>query len=221
MTLRMILQLIAFVAQEEDKTRVTEWINKNIVIIVDPRSRHSLHPLSEGVFYAYNLCHLAVKNSSRQVVQFLIDHCGADLSCNCLQVIAQNESEADLEPSDSLFSMILNTFHDPVEFLKELLNSGVEQRFEEGSQSRKTFTFGKTKRYFNVFFCKCLINHLIADFSVLCPPSSSFNDQPSNAQQMNVLNTIVNSSDDLHCVQYELLKHPLVGGCVVKHVFKG
>lgn len=32
---------------------------------------------------------------------------------------------------------------------------------------------------------------------------------------MNVLNAIVHSSDDLHCVQYELLKHPLVGGIFI------
>lgn len=134
-----------------DKARVTEWINKNIVIFTDPRTKAHNHsiirspiPLSDavGVFYAYNLCHLAAKNNCRDVVQFLIVHCGADLSCNSLQILAQDASEADVESSDSVFSMILNTFHEPVEFLKELLNSGVAQRYEEGSQSRKTFTFG-------------------------------------------------------------------------------
>lgn len=57
--------------------------------------------------------------------------------------MADSETEADLEPSDSVFCMILNTFHSPVEFLKEVLNSGVAQSYEDGSQSTKTFTFGE------------------------------------------------------------------------------
>lgn len=57
-----------------------------------------------------------------------------------------------------------------------------------------------------------LIGRLITDFAVLCPPLWSPGNNESDSKQMNVLNAIVNSSDDLHCAQYELLKHPLIGG---------
>lgn len=125
--------------QIEDKTLVTEWINKNVVV-VNTRSRNN-HRM-DGVFFANNLCHLAAKNNSRGIVKFLVCHCGADLSSNCLQIVADGDSDADIEPSDSLFTVILNSFHEPVEFLKELLKSGVAQSNEDGTQLRKTFTFG-------------------------------------------------------------------------------
>lgn len=146
-----LFQLIAFVSQEEDKSRVTQWINKNIVIISDTNKTHQRgllsspglpEPAGEGVFYAHSLCQLAVKYNYRDLVQFLIVHCGADLSSSCLQIIAQDKSDADIEPTDAMFTMVLNTFHEPVEFLKVVLNSGVTQKYEDSSQSRKTFTFG-------------------------------------------------------------------------------
>lgn len=57
-----------------------------------------------------------------------------------------------------------------------------------------------------------LIKRLIADFSLLCPPRPVSDNKRNNAiKQMNVLNVIVNSSGDLHCAQFELLKHPLIG----------
>lgn len=212
--------------QVEDKARVTEWINKNVVILSDSRNQQPFRrlrsadcgpPTGEGVFYAYSLCHLAAKSNCREVVQFLIVHCGADLSNRNLQIDAHSQSDADLEPADSIFTTILSTFHAPVEFLKEVLNSGVAQSFEDSSsQSRKTFAFGELDAEIYLLLAHVLIRRLIADFAVLCPSSSpaclwSVNRENDGAQQMNVLNAIVNSSDDLHCAQYELLKHPLIG----------
>lgn len=161
----LILQLIAYLVQVKDKALVTEWINKNIVTIHPPqhddhqeqqqklfqRRRRStiVKQLSadEGVFYANNLCHLATKNNLREVVHFMVVHCGGDLSKKCMKVEVNSDSNADLEPSDSLFSMIMSTFNGPVEFLKDVLNSGVQLSYEDGSQLRKTFQFGALFEY--------------------------------------------------------------------------
>lgn len=122
----------------ENKSHVTDIINKNILIPVD----HYL-PRRGGVFFAYNLCQMAVRNQLPEMVRFLIVHCGADLSAQCVQIDADGDQDARLESSETTFDMILTTLHEPVLFLRTLLDTGLRTDFEDGNQSRKTFTFGE------------------------------------------------------------------------------
>lgn len=99
--------------------------------------------LRAGVFQGLNLCQRAVKNYSREVVKYLIGKCGADLSVNSVQITVENdENDYDIEDCYSCFTMILNEFHDPVEFLRDLFNDAVSQNTTNPSLG-KTFTFGE------------------------------------------------------------------------------
>lgn len=80
------------------------------------------------------------------MVRFLLVNCEADLSAPSLHIRAESAMEADVEHSETLFTMMLNTFYDPVQFLGQILNTGVRQGNEDGSQSSKTFTFGELGR---------------------------------------------------------------------------
>lgn len=132
------LKLAAVLQGEEDKDQITEWINKNVLVSTNTTP-------GSGDYFAFNLCHRAAKYNM-EMVRFLLENCGADLSVSSLQIRADSAMEADVEPSESLFTMILNTFHEPVQFLSQILNTGVRQGNEDCCQSNKTFTFGELGR---------------------------------------------------------------------------
>lgn len=91
----------------------------------------------------------------------------------------------------TVFSLILIHFREPIEFLRGFLDDSINCE-DKGNDYEFEL-----------------------DFSVLCPNTNDkwttdyIDEVP--IQQMMVLNSILNSTDDIHSEQYELLKHPLIG----------
>lgn len=92
---------------------------------------------------------------------------------------------------DTAFSLIIIHFREPIVFLKGVLDDSI------------TFEDNENDYEFKL------------DFSMLCP---SMNNrwttnyvEKNDVQQMSVLNSILNSTDDIHSEQYDLLNHPLIG----------
>lgn len=96
---------------------------------------------------------------------------------------------------DTAFTLIIMHFREPIVFLKGVLDDSITCEDKENDYE------------FNL------------DFSMLCP---SMNNrwttnyvEKNDVQQMSVLNSILNSTDDIHSEQYDLLNHPLIGKALV------
>lgn len=92
---------------------------------------------------------------------------------------------------DTAFSLIIMHFREPIVFLKGVLDDSITFEDKENDYEFKL------------------------DFTILCPSlknrwTTNYVEK-NNVRQMSVLNSILNSTDDIHSEQYDLLNHPLIG----------
>ncbi|XP_055851571.1 transient receptor potential channel pyrexia-like [Episyrphus balteatus] len=134
---------------------------------------------------ALNLCHLAVLNDCKEILEELLRH-GGDLSRKTVGVTISENQKYFLE-KDSVIDLIIRRFNEPVEYFKDLFDKYIENS-ELGSSYEFKF-----------------------DFSILCPSSGTKKDYPGKYDhQMCVLNQIVNSFNGVYSPECIFLQHPLI-----------
>lgn len=87
--------------------------------------------------------------------------------------------------------LIMIHFREPVQFIKSLLDESITSK-DKGNDYQ-----------------------FVLNFAIFCPTTNRMSVESGFEEdvihQMSVLNAILNSTEDVHSEQYELLKHPLVG----------
>lgn len=122
----------------ENRVDVCRLVNKNVFVVT---AEIQPAPTGDRQYQGLNLCHRAAKNNCRDLVHCLLLHCGADLSARYVEIGTEG-SEYVIRDRDTVFSLIVMHFREPISFVKGLLDDCIF-RSEKSLGDDLEFSFGE------------------------------------------------------------------------------